>query len=492
MLFNSPEFIFAFLPVAFLVYFGLNALRLNIIARAWLVGCNLFFYAWWTLDYLPLLLISMAFNYAVGSELGRMVRRERTRVSPKLVLAAGIAANLGALGYYKYADFALRNWDALTGQSHPALNILLPLAISFFTFQQIAYLVDSYRGETSEYNLLNYALFVSFFPQLIAGPIVHHSEMMTQFAARRNVILNKRNVLGGIIIFALGLFKKVVVADTFAGWADAGFDGAQTLDFFAAWGASLSYTFQLYFDFSGYCDMAYGAALMFNIRLPINFFSPYKALDIQDFWRRWHITLGRFLRDYVYIPLGGNRSGEFRTYQNLIVTFTLGGLWHGASWMFVIWGLMHGVALALHRGWKALGLRMPRPLAWIVTFLFVNTAWVFFRATDMASARRVLAGMVDVGSITGLRLADLPVTDLAWGGTLIGTLSRMLPAGLVAQAPVWAAIVVAFVLIACRNTYEIVTTRPSYGLTVAASVLFVIAVHVMLASTSAVFLYFNF
>ncbi|MEA1879455.1 MAG: MBOAT family O-acyltransferase, partial [Campylobacterota bacterium] len=257
----------------------------------------------------------------------------------------------------------------------------------------IAYLVDSYRGETKEYDFLNYAVFVSFFPQLIAGPIVHHSEMMPQFAKLKNKVANYHNIALGLFIFSMGLFKKVVIADTFAVWATKGFDVAPTLNMLEAWFTSLSYTFQLYFDFSGYADMAIGLALLFNIKIPINFYSPYKATSIQDFWRRWHMTLSRFLKDYVYIPLGGNRKGEVRTYSNLFATFVLGGIWHGAGWTFVFWGVLHGGALVVHRAWQKLGFKMHSVLAWFITFNFINISWVFFRAINFESAIKVLKGM---------------------------------------------------------------------------------------------------
>jgi D-alanyl-lipoteichoic acid acyltransferase DltB (MBOAT superfamily) len=241
---------------------------------------------------------------------------------------------------------------------------------------------------------LNYTLFVTFFPHLLAGPILHHKEMMPQFDAIKSKVFNYKNSAMGLFLFSIGLFKKVVIADTFSIWANAGFEATQALTLFEAWATSLSYTFQLYFDFSGYTDMALGVALMFNIRLPINFNSPYKALDIQDFWRRWHITLSRFLRDYIYIPLGGNRRGEIRTYSNLFTVFLIGGLWHGASWMFVIWGALHGVAMVIHRFWQRMGMGMHRVIAWFVTFNFINITWVFFRAKDWDQALNVLSGMI--------------------------------------------------------------------------------------------------
>lgn len=392
MLFNSYPFIFAFLPLTFFIYFYLNSKKLTELSKGFLVFSSLFFYSWWNIIYLPLILCSMLFNFVTGVSLSK--KQEHKKVPKKTLLFIGISVNLLSLGYFKYSDFFISNINAMTTLHVELLHLALPLAISFFTFQQIAYIVDSYRGETKEYDFLNYALFVTFFPQLIAGPIVHHKEMMPQFKNIRNKTKNYKNIATGLFIFSIGLFKKVVIADTFAIWANAGFDHSNVLSFFEAWATSLSYTFELYFDFSGYTDMAIGAALLFNIKLPINFNSPYKAKDIQDFWRRWHITLSRFLKDYIYIPLGGNRRGKFRTYYNLMVTFILGGLWHGAGWTFVFWGALHGVALVIHRLWKSFGFAMHRYLAWFITFNFVNIAWVFFRAKEWSDVKKVLWGMV--------------------------------------------------------------------------------------------------
>ena len=396
MLFNSTIFIFMFLPITFFIYFYLNQKRLTEASKGFLVFASLFFYSWWNVVYLPLILSSMLFNYFVARTINDTTVNH---ISKKSTLIFGITMNLLLLGYFKYSDFFIENINLAVGTSVPLLHLALPLAISFFTFQQIAYLVDSYRGETKKYGFLNYALFVTFFPQLIAGPIVHHAEMMPQFAHKWNLVKNYRHILMGIFIFSIGLFKKVVIADTFAIWATAGFDGSGSLNLLEAWATSLSYTFQLYFDFSGYTDMAIGVALLFNIKLPINFNSPYKALDIQDFWRRWHITLSRFLKDYIYIPLGGNRKGSFRTYNNLMATFILGGIWHGAGWTFVFWGFLHGFALVVHRFWTRLGFVMPKVLAWFVTFNFINIAWVFFRAKEWDDAIRVLSAMFDVSHI---------------------------------------------------------------------------------------------
>lgn len=338
----------------------------------------------------------MLFNYQIGRLLSSTTKKNHSK---KTILITGISFNVLLLGYFKYSDFFIQNFNFVFNSNITMLNLTLPLAISFFTFQQIAYLVDSYKKETDEYNILNYALFVTFFPQLIAGPIVHHKEMMPQFTSARSKKVDFDNVALGLFVFIIGLCKKVVIADTFAIWANQGFDIASSLTFFEAWATALSYTFQLYFDFSGYTDMAIGIALLFNIKLPINFNSPYKALDIQDFWRRWHITLSRFLRDYIYIPLGGNRKSKFNTYVNLMATFLIGGLWHGAGWTFIFWGFLHGFALVVNRIWKSLGLKLSKWLAWFITFNFVNIAWVFFRANSWADAIKVLKGMFTFNGI---------------------------------------------------------------------------------------------
>ncbi|PHR59468.1 MAG: membrane-bound O-acyltransferase family protein [Arcobacter sp.] len=403
MLFNSYEFIFLFLPLSFFIYFFLLEKRLITGAKGFLVFASLFFYSWWSIAYLPLILSSMLFNYIVGNSLNENFKK--VRIHKKSLLTFGVISNLALLGYFKYTNFFLENFNLAFDGSVPLLHLALPLAISFFTFQQIAYLVDSYRAETAEYDFLNYALFVTFFPQLIAGPIVHHAEMMPQFASKWNMVKNYKNIATGLFIFSIGLFKKVVIADHLALWANFGFAHTQTLTMLESWITSLSYTFQLYFDFSGYTDMAIGAALLFNIKLPINFNSPYKALDIQDFWRRWHITLSRFLRDYIYIPLGGNRKGPFRIYTNLLATFILGGIWHGAGWTFVFWGFLHGMALVTHRVWKSLGFTMPKSLAWFITFNFINIAWVFFRAKAWEDAIDILKSMFfsnDYGKLSNI------------------------------------------------------------------------------------------
>jgi alginate O-acetyltransferase complex protein AlgI len=374
VLFNSYIFIFLFLPATLIVYFLLNNRKLTLASKAWLVFASLFFYGWWNPIYVPLILGSILFNYAIGVTLSGAKNSQS-----KLILVSGIAGNLGLLAYFKYMDFFITNINYLAGGHIRPLQITLPLGISFFTFTQIAYLVDAYRRLAKEYSLLNYFLFVTFFPHLLAGPIIHHKEMM--------------------LLFFIGLFKKVVIADTLAVWADQGFDHAAVLHLVEAWTVSLSYSLQLYFDFSGYTDMALGSSLMFNIRLPINFDSPYRSFSIQEFWRRWHMTLGRFIRDYVYIPLGGSKVSETRTIVNLLVTFFIIGLWHGAGWTFVCWGLMHGIAIVAQRIWGRTNIALPKFLAWFLTFNFVNFSWIFFRATNFEDATKVVKGMFGINGL---------------------------------------------------------------------------------------------
>jgi D-alanyl-lipoteichoic acid acyltransferase DltB (MBOAT superfamily) len=402
MLFNSYEFIFFFLPITFGIYFWLNKKRLTQASKGWMVFASLFFYSWWNIIYLPLILGSILFNFTIGSTISRInasPASSKKGVSSKAILAFGIISNVLLLGYFKYMDFFIANANTVLGSHWDLIHIVLPLGISFFTFTQIAYLVDAYRDEVKEMDYLNYTLFVTFFPHLLAGPILHHKEMMPQFDSLKSKVINYKNIATGLFLFSIGMFKKVVIADTFAEWANAGFATEHALNFFEAWATSLSYTFQLYFDFSGYTDMALAVALLFNIKLPINFNSPYKALNIQDFWRRWHMTLSRFLRDYIYIPLGGNRNGETRTYANLFTVFLVGGLWHGASWMFVIWGALHGIAIVLHRAWQQMGQKMNTLLAWFITFNFINFTWIFFRAKDWDDALKVIQGMLGLSGI---------------------------------------------------------------------------------------------
>jgi alginate O-acetyltransferase complex protein AlgI len=493
VLFNSPGYIFIFLPLVALVYFGLNKLGHIKIAKVSLVLASLFFYAYWNPLYLILIIGSIVANFGIGALLHRAKRDSwNGAVSVKVILSCGIVLNLGVLGYFKYTDFFIENINLLLAVEVPALNLLLPLAISFFTFQQIAYLVDCYKFDVYEYDFLSYCLFVSFFPQLIAGPIVHHKEMMPQFYDVKNAFANSANIAKGVLIFCIGLFKKVVIADTFAVWADAGFNADHALSFFDSWGASLSYTFQLYYDFSGYTDMAIGAALIFNIVLPLNFNSPYKSLNIQDFWRRWHMTLSRWLKDYLYIPLGGNRKGKYRMYFNLLATFVLGGLWHGAGWTFILWGALHGFALVIHRLWEKSSLEMPKLFAWACTFLFVNITWVFFRAETVPDAIRMLKSMAGLNGIVVSEGFASFLADIT--GQMLILPSSAAASFVVTQYTLVFILVFGFIAFTFKNSMEMTRDRAYFSvwdsLRVSGSLLLTLLLAI--ASNSSVFLYFNF
>ncbi len=401
MLFNSYGFIYLYLPVVFIGFFVLGR-RNRTVAAGWLAAASLFFYGWWSSLYVPLLLGSVVFNFGIGYWLGHASLPDRRRA----ILIFGVAADLLLLAYFKYADFFIQSWNQVSGSSFPMLGVVLPLGISFFTFTQIAFLVDVYRGIAREYRFVHYLLFVTYFPHLIAGPVLHHKQMMPQFADASVYRPQVEKIAIGLALFIVGLSKKVLLGDNFATLADPVFaaaaHGGAVLPA-DAWMAALAYTFQLYFDFSGYSDMAIGLSLLFGIRLPINFDSPYKARSIADFWRRWHMTLSQFLRDYLYIPLGGNRYGTSRRYLNLLLTMLLGGLWHGANWTFVAWGALHGALLTLNHATRPLVQRLLP--AWArdsrvfvitciaATFVCVVCAWVLFRAETFSAAATMLAAM---------------------------------------------------------------------------------------------------
>ncbi len=410
MLFVSPVFLFLFLPLTLAGFILLGRRFGARAATRWLLFASLFYYGWWRPEYLLLIVASMAFNFAVGTRLARSPSR--------LLLGLGVGGNLLALGYYKYAGFAAESLNWALDLRLPVPEIVLPLAISFFTFQQIAYLVDAHRGTVPPQQPGHYALFISFFPQLIAGPIVHHKEMMPQFERPDLLKLSAERVTLGLTMFFLGMGKKLLLADNVAPYANDVFGAVENgtaIGAVEAWIGTLAYTLQLYFDFSGYCDMAIGAAFLFGIRLPINFDSPYQAGNIIDFWRRWHITLSRFLRDYLYIPLGGNRYGRARRHLNLFLTMLLGGLWHGASWAFVLWGALHGLYLVINHGWRAIrgSARVSRAellVARGLTFAAVVLAWVPFRAANLKDTWAMWGALFGVN---GIRLPTEFATKLA-------------------------------------------------------------------------------
>jgi alginate O-acetyltransferase complex protein AlgI len=429
MLFSSHEFIFVFLPITILLYSIAKLSRNDTIVAAFLAIVSTVFYSYYRIDYTFLLYGSIVVNFLLGHRLQRQPSR--------LWLWIGIAANVLLLAYFKYYDFFVSQINTAFGSRIPLLHLLLPLGISFHTFQQIAYLVDCNRGQLVDRNFLRYILFVMFLPQLIAGPIVHHAEMMPQFAKSKWDNLSK-NLAIGLTIFAIGLFKKTVIADSldpYSGSFDKVANG-YSITFVEAWAATIAYTFQIYFDFSAYSDMALGLARIFGIVLPTNFLSPYKATNVADFWNRWHITLSRWLRAYVYIPLGGNRRGQPRRFVNLMATMLLGGIWHGAGWTFLLWGALHGLYLVIYHAWRNLAadrIWLPKPIAVGITFLAVLLAWVPFRAPDLTTTMTMYKALFGLNGFelplayaprlapleTVLRLFDLRYVDrdILFGGT---------------------------------------------------------------------------
>lgn len=377
MLFNSYAFLLFFLPITWCVYFICNHFRSYRLAQAALIAASFVFYGYEDYHLCFVLLGTILVNYLLHY---LFLEKAGDGIGRKVLLWTGIFLNFGLLFYFKYFNFFLENLNRFTGSDLILKNIVMPLGISFFTFQQVSFVVDSYKRETERVRFLDYALFVSFFPQLVAGPIVLHKEMIPQFWDREKRKLQYDNLISGLEYLILGFAKKVLVADSFARICDAGYAELAGLNSVSAILTMLSFTLEIYFDFSGYCDMAIGLGRLFNIEIPVNFNSPYKAVTIADFWKRWHITLTRFLTTYLYIPLGGNRKGKIRTYVNVMIVFTLSGLWHGADWTFVLWGILHGFMMVLYRSQKATWDRLPKTFLWLITFLFVNAAWVFFRA----------------------------------------------------------------------------------------------------------------
>jgi alginate O-acetyltransferase complex protein AlgI len=448
MLFNSYPFLLGFFPAVLLIFFLLGR-RHPAAAAIFLALASLAFYGYWSLSALPLLLLSIGANYGFGIWVspvpGADPAAEQRQRKKRLTVA--VVLNLVVLGYFKYANFFIDDLNAAlqlaSARPLQSLDVVLPIGISFFTFTQIAFLVDCYEGKVRERNFAHYALFVSYFPHLISGPVLHHSQMMPQFRLPQTYRPAVNNMVMGLLSVAAGLAKKVLLADEFSQYASPIFDAAaagQTIGCVAAWTAALVYTLQIYFDFSGYSDMAVGLSRMLGIALPLNFDSPYQSVSIIEFWRRWHMSLSQFLRDYLYVRLGGSRHGTFRRYLNLMLTMLLGGLWHGASWTFVAWGGLHGTYLLINHAWRSASKSLPPPgalaaflgraAAFSVTFLAVVIGWVFFRSTSFAGAERILMGMFAPGptQIQPLQFAlvyrnlKIPPTSFTYLGTffLIG------------------------------------------------------------------------
>lgn len=495
MLFNSYIFVFAFFPICLIGYYALLHWKKKELAQLFLTGMSLWFYGYFQVNYLLIMLGSILVNYLFHKILSGNLKRS----AAKIMAAAAVTANLGILFYFKYFDFFISNLNAVSDTNFSLRNIVLPLGISFFTFQQIGFVVDTYRGEVKNCNFLEYMLFVSFFPQLIAGPIVSQSEMLPQFTVMTEKKFDWEQFAKGFMLFVFGLFKKVILADTLGAGVDFGYQNLEILGSLDAFLVMISYTLQLYFDFSGYCDMARGIGHMLGMEIPVNFHSPYKAVNIIDFWKRWHITLNRFFTRYVYIPLGGNRKGEARTYLNFFLIFFLSGIWHGAGWNFVIWGMLHGTLYVLTKWWqkhvkkehtKCLGSAVRMWLSRIALFLYVSVAWIYFRAADATQANKML-GILVSGKIQKLsmELAECFQLDEFWYVLKVLHLDGMAYSRYVLMFVMLAAGL--YLAMISRNAAEIAERAKGKMLsTVFVSVLFVWCI--LSFSQVSTFLYFNF
>ena len=475
MVFSSYVFIFAFLPVVLSVYYALSNLKNGIYQRLFLIAASLFFYGYYNTKYLILITASIAVNYGIALA----IQTHRAKAG-RLFLVVGILFNVGLIGYFKYYDFFVENINAVFGCNFTLRRLLLPLGISFFTFQQLSFLISVWRGEEKVERFRDYCIFVTFFPQLVAGPIVLYSEMIPQFRDERRRFFHPDRFASGIWLFTVGLFKKAVIADTLALFADNGF-GMTGLGLAAGWITAISYTLQIYFDFSGYSDMAVGLGRMFNVDIPFNFRSPYRSESISEFWRRWHITLGRALSTYVYKPLGGNRRGLARTCLNLFLTFLVSGLWHGAAWTFVLWGALHGLFVVTERILDRPLKKIPKPVRVCGTFLVVTALWVLFRADGFRQALEVWRGMVAFGN-----------PAIAQLNTVVGTAAYIdFPLAFDCVYILILEAVLLFVVFRCPNSCDLLDRfRPSRKTMNVAAFLFVIAL--LCLARESVFIYFNF
>ncbi len=474
MVFSSYEFVFAFLPIVLAGYFCAH--KSILIQNIILVAASLFFYAYFNISYLPIILASIVINYFIGYIISK---KSDNAVLSKIFCVAGVLFNIGLLGYFKYYDFFIENINAAFNQDFTLKHILLPLGISFFTFQQLSFIISVYKKEEKVEDFLSYSLFVSFFPQLVAGPIVSYSEMMPQFINRENRRFNIENFSKGLYIFVFGLFKKLVIADTLNIFVSNGFS-TEEMSLAAGWATSLSYTLQIYFDFSGYSDMAIGLGKMFNINIPLNFNSPYKSQSIGEFWKRWHITLGRALRTFIYIPLGGNRKGKARMYLNYMITFLLSGLWHGASWSFVLWGGLNGLFIVFEKIFSKVLSKIPKAVKIAITFLITNALWVLFRAETFEQAVSVYKSMINFSNI-GLSSVSALAADGIMG----------LPAPIALAYVAVLVIGLLAVVFFSKNVIEKAEKfKPTTVNSLIVALLFVVSV--LFISRESVFIYFNF
>ena len=486
MLFNSYVFILLFLPLTMFVYYGLNHVGKETMAKWALVIASLLFYGYFNVGYLPVILASICFNYGFS----KVLLDSKYETYKRSILGAGIGCNVGLLLYIKYRNFFLENVNLLLNTSFEMEQLLLPLGISFFTFQQIAYLVDSFRGETKGYSLTDYVLFVTFFPKLSMGPIVLHYQLMPQFNQRENKSLNQSRLSLGIWWFSIGLAKKVLLADTFGKGVDWAYANTELMGGLDVIVVAILYTLQLYFDFSGYCDMACGIGEMFQISLPRNFQSPYKATSITEFWNRWHMTLSGFLQKYIYFPLGGSRKGLVRCILNILIVFLISGIWHGAAWTFVIWGLLHGIARVLHKIFEKQWNVIPKGIRWFVTFIFLNITWIFFRASSLKQAGGLLKKIVtsfEWKLQSGL-MQQFDVLEFTYIEEHVGPLLRIVKAHPQIHLLIWMTIGL-FIALVPKNLYE-KEFKPGIVNAMISIVLLVWCI--MSFSGVSTFLYFNF
>lgn len=488
MLFNSYEFIFLFLPVVLIGYFSLNKIKLYMPAKVFLLAASLFFYGYFKPIYLVIIVSSILINYFAC----KIIKSVNQMGIKRVVFAIVIFINIFALFMFKYYDFTIRSINWVTGSEWDALNIMLPLGISFFTFQQLSYVIDSYYEKLPDYKLLDYSIFVTYFPQLIAGPIVLHDELVPQMDDLEKKKINYDNLAKGIFAFSLGLAKKVLLADKFGVIVDYGYNNIDGLGVVNAIMVILSYTLQIYFDFSGYCNMATGIGLMMNIDLPMNFNSPYKATDAIDFWKRWHMTLTRFFTTYIYVPLGGSRKGNIRTYFNIMVVFVVSGIWHGANWTFIVWGMIWGVAQVMTRIMRPLLEKIPKVLMWFVTFIFVNLTWVIFRADSLTEAKSMFAQLANFDNLS----VSKDIMKAFQDRTFVWFCNNVMPIG---GSILKSNITYVFILLALfisvvpqsKNCDELTKDfKPNLWCSVLASVLIVVSI--MSLTGISTFLYWNF
>ena len=475
MVFSSYVFILLFLPAVLVIYYLLSFIQNSVYQRLFLIGASLFFYGYYSVKYLLLIIASILANYIIA-----ILIQNTSGKSSKMYFTAGVLINIALIGYFKYYDFFIENVNSIFGSNLALKHILLPLGISFFTFQQLSFLISVYHREEKVERLRDYCVFVTFFPQLVAGPIVLYSEMIPQFKDEGRRFFNASNFAAGIYMFSIGLFKKAVIAETLSYLVDNGF-GMTNLSFAAAWMTALSYTLQIYFDFSGYSDMAVGLGRMFNIEIPFNFCSPYQSDSISEFWRRWHITLGRALSTYIYKPLGGNRKGLKQTCINLFLTFLISGLWHGAAWTFIIWGALHGIFVVIERIAGEKLMIIPRPIRVLITFLIVNILWVLFRADGFKSALEIYKGMLAFGNL-GFSQLDV----------VVGCAGNLhFPLVIDCIYILGFEFVLVLVVFCCKNSVKLLQHfRPANNTLIMSILLFSVAF--VCLTRESVFIYFNF